>query len=53
MNKPDKSQTVKLHPQTSIRSPAVKAERIDRADENLMPCLIDLGIILRPGQRQR
>jgi hypothetical protein len=43
MKKPDKSQKVKLHPQTSLRSTAEKAERVDRAYANLIAMLNRLG----------
>ena len=43
MNKPDKSQKVKHYPQTSLRSAAEKAERIDRAYKNLIAFLNKLG----------
>jgi hypothetical protein len=39
MSKPDKSQKVKLHPQTSLRSAAEKAERTDQAYKNLIAVL--------------
>jgi hypothetical protein len=43
MNKPDKSQKVKVYPQTSFKSAAEKAERIDRAYTNLIAMLNKLG----------
>ncbi len=39
MEKPNKSQKIRIQPQTSLRSPAEKAERIDRAYENLIAML--------------
>lgn len=44
MNKPDKSQKIKLYPQTSLRSAAEKAERIDRAYKNLIAILNKHGL---------
>jgi hypothetical protein len=43
MKKPDKNQKIKLHPQMSFRSPAQKAERVDRAYEKLIALLNRLG----------
>jgi hypothetical protein len=43
MKKPDKSQKIKIHPQTSLRSPAEKAERVDRAYANLIALLNSHG----------
>jgi hypothetical protein len=43
MNKPNKSQKIKLHRQTSLRSPAEKAERIDTSYKNLITVLNGLG----------
>jgi hypothetical protein len=39
MGKPDKNQRIKVHAQTSLRSAAEKAERIDRAYKNLIGLL--------------
>jgi hypothetical protein len=44
MEKPDKSQKVKVYPQTSLRSAAEKAERIDRAYKNLIALLNKHGL---------
>jgi hypothetical protein len=44
MNKTDKSQKVKIHPQTSLRSAAQKAERIDLAYKNLIALLNKHGL---------
>ena len=44
MNKPDKTQKVKIRAQTGPRSLAEKAERIARAYENLIAVLNKHGI---------
>ena len=43
MNKSNKNQKVKLQPPTIFPSPAQKAERVDRAYENLIALLNSLG----------
>jgi len=43
MNKPDKSQKIKIHQPTSSRSPLEMAERVERAYEKLVAFLNRLG----------